>query len=337
MARRDDLTPEMARLADEILGNGIDADEVMRLRRETFKDGVLSRDEARLLFHLNEQAGARGSEAWYDFFVEALSDFFVWKQEPPGYLSDEDARFLVEEVSRDGHIDGPTEFGLIVNVLEKLRLAPANVVELALKGVVETVLGGARLFGGDGRRPGVITPADVDVIRAVAFAAGGDGSLTVTKREADLLFELNNETAEAENAPEWQKLFVQAVGHYLMFPAGAPAIPDREEAARREAWLESRRGTGRFMAAMATSLRGTILGLLSPGGGEEADSGRQAAVQAEAFAREAIDEAEASWLLSHIKHDGVLHENEKALLAYIKEMSPRVHASLEPLMQEAGL
>jgi len=337
MARREELSVAMVRHADEILANGIDADEVLRLRRELFKDGIVSRDEALLLFYLNDEAGAGADEAWYDFFVEALSDFFVWKQEPQGYLSDEDARLVVDQVGRDGRIDGPTEFGLIVNLLQKLRLSPPSLIDLALRGVVETVLGGgAKLFGPARRRPGVIDAADLDVIRAVIFAAGGDGGLTITKREADLLFELNNETSEAENAPAWQKLFVQAVGHYLMYPAGAPAVPDRAEAARREAWLEARRGTGRFMAAMAASLRGALLGG-SGGGAAGADSGREAALATEAFARDAVDEPEAAWLLSHIKRDGVLHQNEKALLAYIKEMSPQIHPSLEPLMKEAGL
>lgn len=337
MAPKDELTAAMAKLADEIAGNGIDADEVMRLRREVFADGVVNHDEARLLFHLNETVPHGSEEAWYDFFVEALSDFFVWKQEPPGYLAEDDARFLIAQVNHDGRIDDATEFGLVVNMLQKLRLSPPGVVDLALKGVVETVLGGGvNLFGPGRRRPNVIDPVDVDVIRAVVFAAGGDGSLTVTKREADLLFELNNETVEAENAPEWQTLFVQAVGHYLMYPDGAPAVPDRAEAARREAWLESRRGTGGLLAEMTQSVRqlvlGALTGALGGGGGD-----RTALGEAEAFAREAIDAPEAAWLLSQLKRDGILHENEKALLAYIKKMSPNIHASLEGVMQEAGV
>ncbi len=333
MTGRDRLTPALAQLADEILGHGIDADEVLRLRREVFTDGIVSRDEARLFFYLTEHADTGNDEAWYDFFVEALSDFFVWKQEPEGYLSDEDAAFLVEEITRDGRIDNATEFALLVNVMSRLRSSPERVVVLALEGITRTVLGGSGgLFGPERRRPDVIDPIDVDIIRTVVFAAGGDGSLTITKREADPLFELNNETIEAENAPEWQKLFVQAVGHFLMFPQGAPSVPDRAEAERRERWLEARRGTGGFMAGMASSIRAAFLG-----GGGESTANREALQEAEAFAHESIDDAEAAWLLSQIKRDGILHENEKALLAYVKEMSPKISASLEPLFAEAGL
>ena len=56
-----------------------------------------------------------------------------------------------------------------------------------------------------------------------------------------------------------------------------------------------------------------------------------------AYERETIDEEEARWLIGRVKRDGVLHENERALLAFIRNTSPNIHASLEPLLKEAGL
>ena len=332
----------MAKLADEILSNGIDAGEVLRLRREVFRDGIVEREEAKLLFHLNEQTGVNAEEAWYDFFVEALSDYFVWKQEPVGYLSEEDADFLVDEITHDGKIDGRTEFGLLVNIIHRLRIGPENVVLLALEGVRETVLGGGSvLFGPERRRPGVIDPADVDIIRAVIFGSGGEGSLTITRREAELVFELNNRTVEKKNAPEWRQLFVQAIAHYLMFPRGAPPVPDRAEAARRERWLEHRRGTGAFMKEMLQSVNAQVFSgavdALLPGRRGQAAAAAERIAAGEAFARESIDEAEAKWLKDHIMEDGFLHDNERALLAFIKENSPNIHPSLKPLFEKAGL
>ncbi len=57
MARMEELPADKAALAREILDNGIDAEEVLRLRRELFEDGVVDRDEAALVFALNEAAG----------------------------------------------------------------------------------------------------------------------------------------------------------------------------------------------------------------------------------------------------------------------------------------
>lgn len=333
------LAPAMARLAEEIVSNGIDADEVLRLRREIFSDGIVDREEAKLLFHLNEVAGAGNDQSWYDFFVEALTDYFVQKQEPLGYLSDADADFLVEQITRDGKIDDRTEFGLLVNIIHRLRVSPEKVVLLTLQGLKETVLGGGTiLFGPKRRRRGVIDPADVDIIRTVIFGMGGDGSLVISKREAELIFELNDQTVEKENAPEWQKLFVQAIATHLMFPTGAPAVPDRAEAARRERWLEERRGIGAFVRGMGSinshifaETAGKILGR------ERETGAAKAMAKMEAFARESITEAEAAWLIEHIMRDGILHDNERALLAFIKENSPRIHPSLDPLFEQAGL
>src|SRR5690606_5754163 len=108
------------------------------------------------------------------------------------------------------------------------------------------------------RRRGVIDDADVEIIRAVVFAAGGDGSLTITRREADLLLDLNRQTSEKKNAAAWQKLFVEAVGHHLMYPGRAPEAPDRAEALRRQRWLDERRGALGFIAEMGRGLRGLV-------------------------------------------------------------------------------
>jgi hypothetical protein len=334
----------MAELAEEIVANGIDADEVLRLRKEVFGDGIITRDEADLLFHLNERAAQGSGEAWEDFFVEALSTYFVWKQEPQGYLSDDDAAFLVERITRDGKIHDLTEFALLINILQRLRVAPEEVVVLALEGVRETVLGGGTvLFGAERRLPNVVDAADVGLIRSVIFAGGGGGSLTITQREAELVFELNDRTVEKDNAPEWQTLFRQAIAHHLMFPRGAPETPDREEAARRERWLEERRGTGPLLAETLGSLNAHVFRRAPGETVAEARGGKEAAAQAErlanteAFARESIDAAEAAWLLAQIKKDGNLHDNERALLAFIKENSPRIDPSLDGLFAEAGL
>jgi hypothetical protein len=344
MAEIGNLSPSMTRHAEQIVAGGIDADEVLRLRKDVFGDGIVSRDEAKLLFYLNERAGHGNDEAWDDFFVEALSTYFVWKQEPVGYLSDEDARFLVEQITKDGVIDDTTEFALLINIFQHLRTAPEEVIVLALEAVKETVLGGGTvLFGPERRRPGVIDAADVELIRSVIFASGSGGSLTITRREAMLVFELNDRTVEKNNAPEWQTLFVQAIAHYLMFPRGAPAVPRREEAARRERWLEERRGTGRLLAETLRSLNGHIfartLGDMVAGPRDKGVAAAEAErlAEGEAFARETIDESEAAWLLAQVEKDGILHDNERALLAFIKENSPRIHSSLDALFEEAGL
>jgi hypothetical protein len=47
-------------------------------------------------------------------------------------------------------------------------------------------------------------------------------------------------------------------------------------------------------------------------------------------------EPEAGWLAERIGRDGRLHQNEKALLRFLKQESPRLHESLQPLLDRAA-
>ena len=92
-----------------------------------------------------------------------------------------------------------------------------------------------------------MTPSDVELIRKVIYAPGSPGGFTVTRGEAELLTMLDQATIAEENAPTWPDLFARAVANALMFPRGAPIVPDAREAKRRERWLEQRRGIGELL------------------------------------------------------------------------------------------
>lgn len=316
-------------LARQIAENGIDADDVRRLRDEIFADGVVDRADAALLFQLNASAEIGNAPEWYDFFVEALTDFFVWKQQPSQHLSEEDCAFLRAAVMRDGRVDNGCEFALLLNILRWLTAAPQALIDTALEGLRQTVLeGGTVLFGPQRQRRGIIDPADLECIRAVIFAPSSDGSLTVTRAEADLLFDLHHATRGRKNAPGWPALFVEAVAHHLMCPAKPPEPVDAAEVERRQRWLDERRGAPEFLAGM---LKG-LFARNRPTGGTAA-----AAPALSAFAREAIDRAEAQWLLTRIEADGEIDEVELALLQHIAATAPRIDDSLQPLLRRAGL
>jgi hypothetical protein len=58
----------------------------------------------------------------------------------------------------------------------------------------------------------------------VIFASGGDRPAAVSQREAEMLFRLKDATLGADNAAEWQRLFVQGVGNYLQGWQGAKGL-----------------------------------------------------------------------------------------------------------------
>ena len=63
-------------------------------------------------------------------------------------------------------------------------------------------------------------------------------NVAITRSEAELLFDIADATNEAENDPAWTDLFAKAIANAIMAASGYSA-PNREEALRREAWLES--------------------------------------------------------------------------------------------------
>ncbi len=330
---------------DDIAAKGlISSEDVLRLRREVFKDGIVDRSEAEAVFRL-DRACSDKDPTWAEFYVDALTDYFVWQAEPAKYVSDDKARLLIENIVRDGCIDSATELALLIKIINCATSCPETLVIFVLDAVSESVLNPDRAAYGAGRRPKLIDEMDVEIIRTVIYSGASGGGFTVTRREAELLFDLNDATVEAENAPGWRDLFVKAIANHLMFPLGAPSAPDAGEASRREDWLKERPGTGGLLKGIGRALAG---GDIDFGGAwNEVDGfgrkrsrqeiAREEAQVREALSREAIDEDEANWLIGRVCKDRVLHENERALLAFIKENAPNTHPALNQLFVKAGL
>ena len=283
MNQQSSLRGDLASLAQAILADGsISADEVLQVRRTVFADGGVNRAEAEFIFHLDTSSEGNDS-AWDEFFVEALTGYFVRQQQPAGVLSEEDASFPADRVLRDGKIEHRTEFDLLVNVISKSERCPDKIVMLALRAVKDGVLeGGGVLFGPTRRRRGVIDAADVAAVEQVIYGTGGENGFAIGRAEAEMLFDLNDATAEKENDPAWQDLFARAVGNYLMFPR----------------------------------------------------TGHECARLGDAERRQAIDADEAAWL---IDRDDILHDNERALLEYIKTRATSIDPSLTPLFERSGV
>jgi hypothetical protein len=156
------------------------------------------------------------------------------------------------------------------------------------------------------------------------------------------LFELNNATIEAENADDWRDLFVEAVANYLMFPEGAPVVRDAQESRRRDVWMENRRSVGSLIwgvgKALGTLQIGELWSEVDPlGAGKRQRTARAINRARVDIAKEPIAEREVKWLVERIGEDDVLHENERALLIFLRDNSPDIHPLLDDLFTAAGL
>ena len=323
-------------VADVKASNRITAGDVTELRRAVYHDGAAEAGEVERLFKIDEAASER-DPSWAVFFVEAVTDYLVEQVEPHGYVSEANANWLIDRIGHDGVVKTETELELLVKVLEKAKSSPERLVAFALNQVKKAVVDGeGPLACGRALTPGHIGRAEVDLIRRILYAFGGDGNVAITHSEAEVLFDINDHTAEAENDPAWSDLFVKAIANFMMAASGY-AVPTRQEALRREQWLDSASGgVGDFFSRMAAGgLHGIIAAYRRPSG-EEAWAARNAETKAVIASAEAVTAAEAEWLARRIGRDGMLHANEKALLRFIRDEAPSVHPSLNSLIAKAA-
>jgi hypothetical protein len=312
-----------------------DAD-VLKLRRSYYDDGRISAEEADIIFGLNDACPVQ-DPAWADCFVETITDYLVDQAEPQGYLTAENAAWLIERISRDGQVESKTELELLVNVIDKARWAPSSLVRFALEQVKHAVLEGTGpLRSGKQLQPQVVGEADVALLRRILYAFGGEGSLAVTRAEAEVLFDIDEATADCDNHPDWCDLFVKAIAGCVMAASGY-AAPPREVALAREAWLD-RRGDlsiDNVLSGMATGLK-SMFDEYEDQDDEERAIARLTQQKIEIITHEAITPVEASWLAARIGRNGTLSPNERALLAFLKAESPSIDPALQKLVDEAA-
>ena len=152
-----------------------------------------------------------------------------------------------------------------------------------------------------------------------------------------MLFDLNDQTSETENHPSWSDLFVKAVANFLMAASGYE-VPDRQSALRREKWLgeDHQADVSGFFSRMFS---GGMKGIMEAYRGkslEERHREKNAVTDAAIASAEKITEDEAEWLAARIGRDGGVHENERALLKFIRDNASSVHPALKELIDSAA-
>lgn len=326
MANADDIDPS------EICARGsITTAEVAAIRRGYYRDGIVSEAEAGALFAIEQESKTQAAE-WAPLFVEALTDYVVHQVPPAGYVSPANAVWLMERVAPQGKVTTRNEFDLLVSVIDQARFAPAALGLLALSQIRDAVkygLGPLRPAGG-GKR-GVVGESDVALLRRVLYATGGEGSIGITRGEAELLFDIADAADEAACHPSWPDLFAKALANHVM-TAGGYQVPSRQEALRQDEFLTSRRGAKGFPAdTVGLGLKGVFAAYRTPGV-EDLALARIEAERRAMLVDETVTAPEAAWLSERIGRDGKLGQAERGLLMFLKTESPKIDPALVPLL-----
>ena len=305
-------------LAEQAMADGaITADEILSLRQGGWANATIDADEADAVFVLNDHLAEPTSE-WSDFFVEALSEFIVHTVEPKGYVSEDQAEWLIERIDSNGRLDSLTELELLVKVLEKAANVPDRLKAYALDQIEQAVLSGeGPTRDGGALEKGTITDAETRLLRRMVYAGGGDRPAGVSQREADMLFRLKDATLGANNSPEWKRLFVQGVGNYLQGFGGQEQL-SRERAAELETFMNnSAPSIGGFFGRMFDSIGHSGVGDGLAAMREEAAPPRH--IELELADAAEVTSMEQAWLQGRIQANGQIDEFDQALLDFLAE------------------
>lgn len=322
-----------------ILAAGQLADiDVARMRRAYYDDGVIAANEAGQLFEIHRNCQPE-SAAWATFFVEALTDYIVNQAAPEGYVTAQNTGWLIEHVAPAGAVATKAEFDLVINVLDRARWSPESLSRFALEQVKRAVISGDGPLRGEPSavEAGTISDAEVDLVRRVLYAFGGDGNIAITRAEAEVLFDIEDALAERGTTPAWTDLFSKAIASVILSASGY-APPSREEALRSEAWL-NRRGDlspEAFLTAAVTSSLSTIWECYRSQSAEERALARLERQRIEIITNEEITDTEASWLVERLTRDGRITPTEAALLDFLKAEAPVLHPDIEALVEAEG-
>ena len=95
-------------VAEVLASKKITARQVRALRASLYNDGVAEAGEVERLFTMDE-AATEADPAWSELFVEAVTDYIVEQVEPQGHISEENADWLIDRISRDGMVKTASE------------------------------------------------------------------------------------------------------------------------------------------------------------------------------------------------------------------------------------
>ncbi|MEL6504648.1 MAG: hypothetical protein AAFQ10_09365 [Pseudomonadota bacterium] len=310
----------------------ITPEDVLLMRRTVFVDHLICQKEAEWLLALDMACSDKCAE-WGVFFGDALVTYIVYQADPEGAISEANADWLISCISRDGLVDSPQRFQMLVKVLEKASSAPQRLQIFALQQIAYAVLRNqGPLCSSRAGTQYVICEGDVALMRRVLFAFGGDGGMAITRTEAEFLFYLNDMTRAQENAPVWNTFFVQAVGNHLMATLGN-AVPARNIALASDEFMQGED----FFDGLANSLRAVFATARSGSAATEAAMAERNGQLDSALATAGeITQAETNWVYERIGRDGIVHENELALLLFVSQERGGLPQRLQNLLENAA-
>ncbi len=316
----------------------IEFDDILLLNRVLYEDGGASSDEANIRFSMHHACTEQHAD-WRDLFIEAITEYLVFHEAPRGYLTAANANWLVGRVSKDGKIATKTEIELVLRVLSEARWAPVSLSKFALEQIRHAVVSGdGPLRQVKPLAAGRISECEVELLRRILYAFGGDGHVAVTRCEADILFDIDEAVAGSPPNALWTDLFVKAIANVMMSASGY-SVPSREEALRQEADLECEDGQVSILFSLLSMVHANLSSMQDAYHDQSIEERALSKLEhqrIEIITNEKIAEPDPSWLVGRLGRDGLLTPSERALVSYLNHESPRIHPAITEAVCRLG-
>jgi len=257
------VTIKAARLSPRVLGQGmdwirphaaaqgrsIDTADVIALLREVYADGIGTREEAEELISFDQSLG-HTADGWVEFFATTIADHVVRRREPSGIVSDENATWLIRSLSSSRRLATEGGFGAIMRMLEiSSEVSPLLAAYTIGQMRFAVIAGSGPAIGARKHFSRTIDSADVVLLERILQLSGGASVRSVSRLEAEALFDLHDAVAGAENEARFVDLFFAAIANHLLASVGLPSSSRLVApapggtvmlAAEESAWLSSR-------------------------------------------------------------------------------------------------
>jgi hypothetical protein len=185
-------------------------------------------------------------------------------------------------------------------------------------------------------KSGRITPAEVAGVRSILCAYGAEGTMAITRGEAEVLFAINDAVCAASASPAsddsaWSELFVRVMAGTVMAASGY-AVSSREEMLQQEpAGPAAALSVSETMPSASRQFPISMLGSYRTQSPEERALARLERQRVEIITGEPVREVDAQWLAERLGCGQQLGRNEHILLAQLK----RAGTTLAPALQAA--
>ena len=220
-------------------------DDLHALRRQLYRSLPLRDEQAERIFAAHQEMPAK-DERWLEFFLEALTDYFLAQRGDRVDLTGPAEDQLLKLVGGRSPITDLGHRQLILRIFFRSTEVSERYRGLVLDMAHHHLMhDDRRLLADLPRQAGTIDIVDLQLIRRLVFGAGGQYACSVDRATANFLLDLDQPSFTMIDQEAWRHLYVKGMSIHLV---GSTSLEDHvrsERDNRASAWLAEQCNAGR--------------------------------------------------------------------------------------------